>query len=171
MLHSISPVRLPDLSGPLHSFNQIKTDPPISQLIDHTSDRFKIMREGVAEIEFLQKVDLTHFDINNDLVLEPCFVNFYPQYTSKPLKYQKAKGIHVPAQITMYGVWPASNHNEMRKRISVIDSPEAFHFTQVLQLFCHAKESTFTSYNPLSGVFIFEVNDICNGPYDIPIGN
>ena len=172
MLHSITPVRLPEneflnILNP----NKIKTNPPLSQINRLQAKDLEIIREGVAEVKFQQIVDTSNFDIDSDIIMEPCFLNFYPQYTTKKQKEEKAKGMNVQATITMYGVWPAAKSSEIRKRISSTDSPEAFKFHQALMLFCHSKNSRFKSYDCLRGVFTFEVDGICDGPYDIPIGN
>ena len=172
MLHTLSAVRMPDLDfkGD-YCLQTITTNPPLSEIPHFKAQHFEIKRDGVAEIKFLQPVDLSNFDIDTDIVLEPCFVNFYPQCHTKKQKKDKAKGMDVLALITMYGVWPAPNPQEIRKRILNSESPEAFHFNQVLQLFCHSKKSRFRSYDSLRGVFSFEVDGICDGPYDIPTGN
>ena len=172
MLHSITPVRLSE-NELLNtaSFHKIKTIPPLSEINRLQAKDLEIIREGVAEVKFQQVVDASNFDIDTDVVIEPCFLNFFPQYTTKKQKQEKAKGMDVQATITMYGVWPAAKSSEIRKRISSTDSPEAHRFHQALMLFCHSKNSRFKSYDCLRGVFTFEVDGICDGPYDIPIGN
>ena len=172
MLDFVTPAKPEKEGQQKHEILQrLRTEPQLKE-IDSIKDvkSFKIARDGVGEIQFLGPVDLTNFNIESDVILEPCFVNFFPYLSSKKQKESKITGMAVPARIRLEGVWPVSKSDVVRRRISENKIEDAENYNQQLQIFCNTCRSTFKFYDPLMGVFCFEIPDISFGPFEVPSG-
>ena len=172
MLNFITPAKPEKESFDKHEITQRLRCEPRLEDIDSIKDvrGFKIIRDGVGEIQFLAPVDITDFNVDSDVILEPCFVNFFPYLPSKKQKESKISGIAAPVRIRLEGVWPVSKSDDARRRISENRIEEAENYNQQLQFFCSTCHATFKFYDPLLGIFCFEIPDISFGPFEIPSG-
>lgn len=148
-------------------YNPLKTIPPIDEISGHI-DHFKVSREGYADIEFMDTIDISNIDIQNDIEIKPCFVNFYP-YLQQSQKPASGNGMNVRTRITMYNCWPIQDPNVgIRQRFKPDDEESINRFSAKLQAFCATKAARFVCYDYIRGVFSFDIFDVTLGPYEAP---
>lgn len=137
------------------------TSPPISKLLDYTSDElkrvanFKVGRKGFGQISFQSPVDLTTFEALEDIpgsiiIFDEKVCTVYPDESLKP---SLGCGINVPAIITLEHCWPFSK--EKREPITDPNHPR---FQQHLDRLKRMKETEFIDYIADTGTWIFKVN-------------
>lgn len=160
---------LPQHVDKQEEFAPIKTIPPLDE-IQRKIQHFKIIRDGFADIQFLDEIDVSSINLATDIIIKLCFVNFYPSLESSR-KPAPGKGLNVRTRITIYNAWPANEYTGVRQRFRPDQEQDIRAYEGKLQEFCASKSAgaRFIRYDPIMGSFCFEIDNVANsGPYLLP---
>lgn len=140
------------------------TYPPLSKIhLSSSVKNFRISKEEVATIDFLEPVDISKLDFKKDVIIRTCFVDVYRIKKNMP---KKGTGLNVRAMINMHSVWPKNETSGIRERTK---NPKILsQYENSLNNFCETKEVQLIFYMKDKGILQFLVPDFSNGPFDLP---